>query len=49
MTAFNVVRFKVKPGNEQQFIDCDAATAPAEARSMASCDAMLRPSGSFGM
>jgi len=29
MTAFNVVRFKVKPGNEQQFIDAHRAMRPA--------------------
>jgi len=29
MTAFNVVRFKVKPGNEQQFIDAHRSTRPA--------------------
>ena len=29
MTAFNVVRFKVKPGNEQQFIDAHRKTRPA--------------------
>ncbi len=29
MTAFNVVRFKVRPGNEQQFIDAHRAMRPA--------------------
>jgi hypothetical protein len=29
MTAFNVVRFKVKPGNEQQFIGAHRKTRPA--------------------
>ncbi len=29
MTAFNVVRFKVKPGNEQQFVDAHRKTRPA--------------------
>ena len=28
MTAFNVVRFKVKPGNEQQFVDAHRKTRP---------------------
>ena len=29
MTAFNVVRFKVKPGNEQQFVDAHRKLRPA--------------------
>jgi heme-degrading monooxygenase HmoA len=29
MTAFNVVRFKVKPGNEQQFVDAHRKVRPA--------------------
>ena len=29
MTAFNVVRFKVRPGNEQQFLDAHRAMRPA--------------------
>ena len=29
MTAFNVVRFKVKPGNEQQFVDAHRKARPA--------------------
>jgi len=29
MTAFNVVRFKVKPGSEQQFVDAHRKTRPA--------------------
>jgi quinol monooxygenase YgiN len=29
MTAFNVVRFRVKPGNEQRFIDAHRAMRPA--------------------
>jgi len=29
MTAFNVVRFKVKPGNEQQFVDAHRTLRPA--------------------
>lgn len=29
MTAFNVVRFKLRPGNEQQFIDAHRKTRPA--------------------
>ena len=29
MTAFNVVRFKVKPGNEQQFVDAHRKVKPA--------------------
>src|ERR1022692_127012 len=29
MTAFNVVRFKVKPGNEQQFVDAHRKSRPA--------------------
>ena len=29
MTAFNVVRFKVKPGNEQQFVDGHRKLRPA--------------------
>ena len=29
MTAFNVVRFKVKPGNEQEFVDAHRKTRPA--------------------
>jgi hypothetical protein len=29
MTAFNVVRFRVKPGNEQGFIDAHRALRPA--------------------
>src|SRR5258705_3567790 len=29
MTAFNVVRFKVKPGNEHQFIDAHRTARPA--------------------
>ena len=28
MTAFNVVRFRVKPGNEQQFIDAHRKVRP---------------------
>ena len=28
MTAFNVVRFRVKPGNEQRFIDDTARCDP---------------------
>ena len=28
MTAFNVVRFKVKPGNEQQFVDAHRKLRP---------------------
>jgi hypothetical protein len=29
MTAFNVVRFKVKPGNEQRFVDAHRKERPA--------------------
>ena len=29
MTAFNVVRFKVKPGNEQQFVEAHRKLRPA--------------------
>lgn len=29
MTAFNVVRFRVKPGNEQQFVDAHRKLRPA--------------------
>src|SRR5215831_2210082 len=29
MTAFNVVRFKVKPGNEQQFVEAHRKARPA--------------------
>jgi len=29
MTAFNVVRFKVKPGNEEQFVDAHRKLRPA--------------------
>lgn len=29
MTAFNVVRFKVKPGKEQQFVDAHRKSRPA--------------------
>lgn len=29
MTAFNVVRFKVKPGSEQQFVDAHRRERPA--------------------
>lgn len=29
MTAFNVVRFKVKPGNEQRFVDAHRKLRPA--------------------
>ena len=29
MPAFNVVRFKVKPGNEQQFVDAHRKVRPA--------------------
>jgi heme-degrading monooxygenase HmoA len=29
MTAFNVVRFKVRPGNEQQFVDAHRKLRPA--------------------
>jgi hypothetical protein len=29
MSAFNIVRFKVRPGNEQQFIDAHRAMRPA--------------------
>ena len=29
MTAFNVVRFKVKPGSEQQFVDAQRQERPA--------------------
>jgi len=29
MTAFNVVRFRVKPGNEQEFVDAHRKTRPA--------------------
>ena len=29
MTAFNVVRFKVKPGNEQEFVDAHRKVRPA--------------------
>jgi hypothetical protein len=29
MTAFNVVRFKVKPGNEQRFVDAHRKVRPA--------------------
>src|SRR5438046_4526509 len=29
MTAFNVVRFRVKPGNEQQFVDAHRRLRPA--------------------
>jgi hypothetical protein len=29
MTAFNVVRFKVKPGNEQRFVDAHRKARPA--------------------
>ena len=29
MTAFNVVRFKVKPGNEQRFVDVHRKLRPA--------------------
>jgi hypothetical protein len=29
MTAFNVVRFKVKPGNEQEFVDAHRKARPA--------------------
>jgi hypothetical protein len=29
MPAFNVVRFKVKPGNEQQFVDAHRKARPA--------------------
>ena len=29
MTAFNVVRFKVKPGNEQRFVDAHRKSRPA--------------------
>src|SRR5258706_13799105 len=34
MTAYNVVRFKVKPGNEKQFLDMNRNLEPAAAARM---------------